>query len=165
MNNQEVQGKVKKPFYKKVWFWIAVVVVVAIGASGGAGKKSGSSDGGTMISETEEKEQEEIIYTSYTASQMLADLDSNALKAESTYNNQYIEVTGRLGTIDSSGDYISLLPEDDEWAIIGIQCYIKTDEQKEQVMELTSGDTITVRGKIKSVGEVMGYSLDIDSIN
>ena len=63
---------------------------------------------------------------------------------------------------------ISLLrfvDQNDEWAFSGIQCYLTTDEQKAQIMEMSVDDIVTLRGKIKSVGEVLGYSLDIDSIN
>lgn len=34
----------KKPFYKRVWFWILVVIVVAVGASMGGKKDDGSKD-------------------------------------------------------------------------------------------------------------------------
>ena len=51
------------------------------------------------------------------------------------------------------------------FTIQDVQCYIKNDEQKAQVANLSKGDVITVKGKIKSIGELMGYSLDIDSIN
>lgn len=181
MSNQEVKEKVKKPFYKKVWFWVVVVIVVAIAAGSGGSSTTAEkeqtsaekeSKNNTDVAETakteeaaEAEEQEEIVYTAYTVSQMQDDLDANALKAESTYNKQYVEITGRLGTIDSSGAYITLLPTDDEWAIMGIQCYIQSEEQKAQVMEMSTGDTVTLRGKVTGVGEVMGYSLDIDSIN
>ena len=37
-----------------------------------------------------------------------------------------------------------------------------TDEDK--VKKLSIGDNVTVKGKITSVGEVIGYHLDIDSI-
>jgi hypothetical protein len=73
-------------------------------------------------------------------------------------------VTGRLATIDSDGKYISILPTEDEWAFLGVQCYIQTDEQRSQVADLSKGDVLIVKGKITSVGEVLGYSLDIDSI-
>ena len=46
-----------------------------------------------------------------------------------------------------------------------VQCYIKSAEQTDRVMEMSAGDPITVRGKITAVGEVLGYSLDIDSID
>ena len=46
-----------------------------------------------------------------------------------------------------------------------LPCNIKNDEQKAKVAELSTGDIITVKGKIVSIGEVMGYTLDIDGIN
>ena len=92
------------------------------------------------------------------------DLNGNALKAAEKYKDQYVELTGRLNVIDSSGKYISIVPTDDEFAIIGVQCYIKTEEQKAAVMEMSIGDTLVVKGKIKDVGEVLGYSLDIDEV-
>ena len=48
---------------------------------------------------------------------------------------------------------------------MGVQCYIQNDEQLEKVLEMKIGDTITLKGQITEVGEVMGYSLDIHSIN
>lgn len=37
----EQTGKAKKPFYKKIWFWVlAVVVVTIIGAAGNSGNKN-----------------------------------------------------------------------------------------------------------------------------
>lgn len=159
------------------WVIIAIVVIGIIGAAAGGGddepKEVSSTNSTTQeeqnnATDTQKKEEEtkeEITYTAYTVTQMMDDLKANALKAESTYKDQYVEITGRLSNIDSSGKYISLRPEDDEWAIIGVQCYIKSEEQKEKVMEMSVDDVVTLKGKVKSVGEVMGYSLDIDEIN
>ena len=93
------------------------------------------------------------------------DLYSNAMKATDKYEKQYVELTGRLNVIDSSGKYISITPVDDEFAIMGVQCYIKNDDQKTAIMDMSIGDTVIVKGKITDVGEVMGYSLDIDEIS
>lgn len=159
------------------WVIIAIVVIGIIGAAAGGSddepKEVSSTNSTTQkqqnnATDTQKKEEEtkeEITYTAYTVTQMMDDLKANALKAESTYKDQYVEITGRLSNIDSSGKYISLRPEDDEWAIIGVQCYIKSEEQKEKVMEMSVDDVVTLKGKVKSVGEVMGYSLDIDEIN
>ncbi len=160
------------------WVIIAIVVIGIIGAAAGGGddepKEVSSTNSTTQeqqnnATDTQKKEEEEtkeeITYTAYTVTQMMDDLKANALKAESTYKDQYVEITGRLSNIDSSGKYISLRPEDDEWAIIGVQCYIKSEEQKEKVMEMSVDDVVTLKGKVKSVGEVLGYSLDIDEIN
>lgn len=146
-----MKSKSKKPIYKRLWFIILIVVVImcAVGAAGSGEDKV---------------EPGQIVYSQYDVSALLTDLDENALKASETYEGQYVSLTGKIRTIDSSGKYISLLPIDDEWTIIGIQCYITNDEQKAAIMELSTGDTVTVEGKITSVGEVLGYSLDIDSI-
>lgn len=146
-----MKSKSKKPIYKRLWFIILIVVVI-IGAVGAAG------------SGEDKVESEQIVYSQYDVSTLLTDLDENALKAAETYEGQYVSLTGEIGTIDSSGKYIDLFPTDDEWAIIGVQCYITNEEQKAAIMELSTGDTVTVEGKITSVGEVLGYSLDIDTI-
>lgn len=66
--------------------------------------------------------------------------------------------------IDSSGKYISIVPIEDEFALLGVQCYIMSEDQKSAVMDMTIGDTLMVKGKIIDVGEVLGYSLDIDEV-
>ena len=163
-------GKNKKPIYKRPWFIILIVLIV-IGAIGSAGGNDNQSDtskdtNNAVVNEKDstQKETEEISYTAYNVSELTSDLDSNAMKATDKYKNQYVELTGRLNVIDSSGKYISITPTDDEFAIIGIQCYIKNDDQKNAVMDMSIGDTVIVKGKITDVGEVMGYSLDIDEI-
>ena len=163
-------GKNKKPIYKRPWFIILTVLIV-IGAIGSAGGNDNQSDtskdtNNAVVNEKDstQKETEEISYTAYNVSELTSDLDSNAMKATDKYKNQYVELTGRLNVIDSSGKYISITPTDDEFAIIGVQCYIKNDDQKNAVMDMSIGDTVIVKGKITDVGEVMGYSLDIDEI-
>lgn len=175
----------KKQGGKLKWIIIVILAIAVIGAVAGGkddDEPKQQSDNGSEIQtvqdsnkESESKENEgkmeqeesepEIAYTPCTVSEMMNDLNSNALKAESTYENQYVEITGKLTTIDSGGKYISLVSEDEEWAIIGVTCYIKNDEQREKVMEMSTDDIITLKGKITSVGEVLGYSLDIEEIN
>ncbi len=147
---------------------IVVLVVVVLGIF--AMVMSGGSDSDTEKKPSAEQKtdtvQEDVIeYTPYAVDDMMEELRGNAMAASEKYKNQYVEISGRLSTIDSDGKYISVLPTNNDWAIIGVQCYLKSDEQKELVKTLSAGDAITVRGKIKEVGEVMGYTLDIDSIN
>lgn len=161
----------KKQGGKIKWIIIAIVVLAAIGAAVGGGNDDdegtvATNTAGSTETSTETPEpQEEISYTKVSVSQMMNDLETNAMNASDTYKDQYLEITGRLANIDSSGKYISLLPEDEEYAIIGVQCYIQNDEQKTTVSSLSTGQTVTVRGKCTDVGEVLGYSFDIDSIN
>lgn len=106
-----------------------------------------------------------IEYAVCTVSEMVELLESNAMKAEATYQDQYVEITGRLAVIDSDGTYITLYPSDDEWAFTGVTCYFKNEEQKAQVMEMEIDDTVTLKGQITDIGEILGYNLDIDTIN
>lgn len=92
------------------------------------------------------------------------ELEKNAAAAKDTYKDQYIEITGKLGTIDSDLKYISLDSPTKEWDFNGIHCTIRNSETKEVVKTLTRGQTITVKGKITDVGEVLGYYLNIDEI-
>lgn len=156
-------GKNKPPIYKRWWF-IAIIVIIVLAAIGGSGSSDSSgSTSSTATSKTAVSSSSEaaIEYTAYTVTELSEDLDSNALKAADKYKGQYVELTGRLSVIDSNGKYISIVDSTDEWAITGVQCYIKNDEQKQVVMDMSIGDEIVVKGKITDVGEVLGYFLDM----
>ena len=157
-------GKNKPPIYKRWWF-IAIIVIIVLAAIGGSGSSDSSgSTSSTATSKTavsSSSSEVAIEYTAYTVTELSEDLDSNALKAAEKYKGQYVELTGRLSVIDSNGKYISIVDSTDEWAITGVQCYIKNDEQKQVVMDMSIGDEIVVKGKITDVGEVLGYFLDM----
>ena len=168
-------GKNKKPIYKRTWFIIlAVIIVLGIisSAFGGGNKEtesSGLSNNGSVSAVSSQKTEEqtseqEITYTPYTVSQLMSDLDTNALGASEKYKGQYVELTGKLNAIDSDGKYIDIVSGDDEFEFIGVTCYIKSDEQKAVIMSASTGDTLVVKGKITDVGDVLGYYLNIDEI-
>ena len=163
-------GKNKKPIYKRVWFWILVaVLVLGIGgaAGGSGGSDSSSSTATTNDTQAEESapEEEVIEYAEVTTDELSDALEANAMNASDTYKDKYFAVTGRLSNIDSDGNYIGLVDINDELSFNVIQCYIKNDEQLEKVKKMSTDDVVTVRGKITDVGEVLGYSMDIDSID
>ena len=157
-------GKNKPPIYKRWWF-IAIIVIIVLAVIGGSGSSDSSgSTSSTATSKTavsSSSSEAAIEYTAYTVTELSEDLNSNALKAADKYKGQYVELTGRLSVIDSNGKYVSIVDSTDEWAITGVQCYIKNDEQKQVVMDISIGDEIVVKGKITDVGEVLGYFLDI----
>lgn len=105
-----------------------------------------------------------IKYTVVDIAVMHSELEDNALRAETTYQDKYVEFTGYLDNIDSDGHYITVRATDDEWDWDTIQCYLTKDNHKDIVMQLNSGDKITIQGQITSIGEVLGYSLDIHTI-
>jgi len=160
---------------KKPILLFVIIGIILIGVIGGGGSEETSSTGTSTNTKVEskvenkveqkEEVQEVIEYVPYNVDDMMDTLNNNALKAEKEFSDKYVEITGRLATIDSDGKYISLHPINDEWSIMGVQCYIKNDEQLNKVLDMNVGDTVTLKGKIKSIGEVMGYSLDITEIN
>ena len=165
-------AKNKKPFFTRPWF-IAIVALIIIGAIASGGKsESGNttavadktnSNNSEVKDNTAENTTIAIEYVDYTVDDLMAQLEENALKASNDHKGENVRITGKLNNIDSSGKYISLVPNTD-FAIIGVQCYIKNDETKAKVAELSKDSLVTLTGKITDVGEVLGYSLNIDKI-
>ena len=165
-------AKNKKPFFTKPLF-IAIVVVFIIGAIASGGKSGSTntnkvankanSDASEVKDTVAESTAPTVEYTSYTVDDLMAQLEGNALKASNDHKGENVRITGKLGVIDSSGKYITLYPDTD-FAIIGVQCYIKNDDTKAKVAELSKDSLVTLTGKITDVGEILGYSLNIDNI-
>lgn len=169
--------KTKTSILKKWWFWVVIVVLVIIisVASGGNENTSNTDESinannGTSVpavsQSTETTEAEKTAeYEKIELQTMIDDLKSNALKAEKTYNNKNVEITGNITSFDSSGDYISIEAVNaDEFNFDYIQCFVKNDDQLNFLLEKSVGDTVTIKGKITSVGEILGYSLNIDEV-
>ena len=153
--------KIKKPIFKKWWFWaiIIIAVVVAVTSSG--------SDEPTTVNDvsSDPKQVEEITYEAVDLQTMFDDLDGNAMKAENNYKGKNVEFECKISNFDSKGAYISVEPKHaDEWNLTTAMCYIKNDAQKEFLIEKNVDDIITIKGKVKSVGEVLGYSIDIAEV-
>lgn len=145
---------------------IILIVIVGIGvlANLGKGDSSSAESNSSTDNSSNEQKQEVIEYIKVSKDELDEALDNNAAAAKDTYNKKYVEITGKLGTIDSDLKYISLMSSSDEWDIVGIHCTIKNNEQKEIVKTLTKDQNLTVKGKITDVGEVLGYYLDITEI-
>ena len=161
---------------------IAIVVLLILGAMGGGNNSSSDSassdslttattsnsdkrESETDVSEETDTPEETVIeYITCSVVDLEDAIQNNAMKATETYKNQYIEVTGYVSNIDASGKYIDINAGSDDYTFVTIQCYIKSDEQKAVVMEVGNGDSVTVRGKVTDVGELMGYSINIEEI-
>lgn len=151
---------------KLKWVVLAVVAVGVIGAVGGNSDSNTTSSSSTSAKTESVKEVDTptpIEYTAVSVNDMMSDLDSNAMGASDKYKGKYLEITGKLSNIDAAGKYIDLMADGD-FEIIGVQCYIKSDDQKAKIASMSKGDTVTLKGKCTDVGEVLGYSLDIEEI-
>lgn len=158
----------KKPLYKKWWFWVlivlAVIVISAIGGGDSSEDSSSKTDGTSQSASSSEKQ--EIVYEKTDLQTMFDELSANALKAEKTYQDKYVEVTGKIYNFDSDGEYISIKPTGaDEWDFESAMCYIENDDQLNLLLEKNKGDTVTIKGQVTSIGEVLGYSIDIAEVS
>lgn len=154
-------AKNKKPIYKRWWF-IVIIVLIVLGIIGNLGGTD--TDAPTDTQAKVEEKEPEIEYTEYTVDELIKDLEKNAASAKDKYDGQYVELTGRLSSIDSDSRYFGMSPSANGFWLENVTCYIKNKDQKERLKELEAGDIITVKGKITGVGEILGYDLHLDSI-
>lgn len=154
-------AKNKKPIYKRWWFILLAILIVLsiIGSLGGT-----DTDTPTDAPAKVEEKEPEIEYTEYTVDELIKDLNKNAASAKDKYDGQHVELTGKLSSVDSDGRYFGIKPSETGIWFENVTCYIKKKDQEERLKEMEVGDTITVKGKITDVGEILGYDLHLDSI-
>lgn len=108
----------------------------------------------------------QIQYEQVNLQDMLDELDANAMRAEEKYQDKYIEITGKIRSFDSDGEYISIVPcEASDWSINTVKCNLTDPTHKDFLIEKNVGDVVTIRGKVFSIGEVLGYSVKIAEIS
>lgn len=143
---------------------IAAVCAIAMALCGLVG--CGGSSSGSSQNKGDSEKTEKVNYKAYKVDKLMSDLDKNAASAQEKYKDKNVALTGKLSNIDASGDYIDLVPLHDQFAIVGVQCYTHGDDKiVKKVKKLKKGRTYVVKGEITDVGEVLGYSLDIDGIS
>jgi hypothetical protein len=155
----------KKPIYKRWWAWVAAIVVLFlfIASSGSGDKNSATSTPASTTSTVQNEAPAVVVPMVVTTDKLIDDLRDNALKASGTYKDQHVELTGKLSNIDSSGKYFSLSKLSDEFSFDSILCRID-ESHLDTVMNFTMGQKVTVTGKITDVGEVMGYTMKVETI-
>ena len=147
----------QRPWFKKKRFWAIGVVVLVIAMQAGGG----SSDSNNSATDTATKAPAEPA-TEVTAQKLITDLEGNALNAKTTWEDKRVKITGIVYNIDASGDYFSLRG-DDEFSFTNVT--VNIDESLVgAVSAFTIGQEVTVTGTITGVGEILGYSVDAESI-
>lgn len=162
---QKAYAKAARPWHKKKRTWLlgGFAVIVAVAMFSGGGDAGTTADADSNSSSQTQTEEPKATPMAVTAAQMLKDLEGNALKAKSTYQDKYVKITGKVYNIDASGDYFSVDGVNDEFTITGIMMNIG-EEHLAQVQEFQVGDKVTVIGTVTDVGEILGYSVDVESI-
>jgi hypothetical protein len=108
----------------------------------------------------------QIQYEQVDLQVMLEELNANALRAEEKYQNRYVEIKGKIRSFDSDGKYIAIVPcGASEWSFETVQCYLTDDAHKAFLLEKNVGDAVTIKGKVVTIGEVIGYGVKIAELS
>ena len=100
-------------------------------------------------------------YQTVSVTKLYEDIKNNKLAAEEKYKDNYFSITGQVNNIES--DYIVIYEVNNTWSN-RVFCRIKSDEQKKLIKTLNKGDIVTVKGKITSIGEIIGCYLNMAEI-
>lgn len=138
---------------------LAALILIGILANAGGDNSSSESVSGSAAANSAPAEPAMEV----SADTLITDLDSNALKAETTYKGKTVNVTGYVDNIDAQGKYFSVRGSD-KYTFTGVQAYI-TPEQKVQVAEFSMGQEVSFTGTVTDVGEIMGYSIKVSEIH
>ena len=149
---------------KTIIIIIALVVFVLILISHTNKNSESKTDFSTNTVHTTEEIAEKISYTPISFTTMLKDLDENPMRAQNNYLNNYLAVTGMISAIDKDGDYITLEDPTKSFTIDNIYCTLKSDNLRKKVVNASVGDIVTVKGRVKDIGELTGYYLDADDL-
>lgn len=110
-----------------------------------------------------ERNNPKIEYKAYKASTLLDELVANPMRAREKHLEEYVEITGKINTIDNRGDYILIDNPYSASPFDMIFCEITSEKQKKHLLELSKGDTVTLKGKINVVDVIYPYCMDIFS--
>ena len=95
---------------------------------------------------------------------LLSDAKNNAAKANRDYKGKYVKIVGGyVFNVESNARYIQI-EGNDPFTLIHVTCKPKDNKVKDAMINLSKGQQVTVYGKITDVGEIMGYSLDLDKV-
>lgn len=146
---EEKKTRVKKPIFKKWWFWVIIVIIVigAIGSNGSKDKDVQQASGSKQEDKKQAEKKEEIIETiEISADDLYSAYKENEVAADQKYKNKMLEISGTVNSIGKDiTDTIYITLETGE-LLNSVQCYFKNSEA-DAVASLSKGQEITVIGK------------------
>lgn len=103
-----------------------------------------------------------VTYADADIAVLMNDLEKNAAAASKNYKGKDVKViNGIVSNIDADGKYFNV-ETGKKFELKGVQCFTQNKEQKDQLSQLQKKGPVTVYGRISDVGEILGYSLQID---
>ena len=151
---------------KRIIGLVCIASFVILGVINSDSSSSNSSSySSSATSNSKQVQESPKNYAEANIDVLLNDVKSNAAKANKNYKGKYVKIVGGVvKNIESNARYINIEGSDPYSILINVQCYPKNDSVKNAMLELSVGQFVTVYGKITDVGEIMGYSLDLEKI-
>lgn len=147
--------EVKKPFFKKPWFWVVAVIAALVVFVLVFGERVPDTPDPTAPTATTAPAQVDAIEIS--AEDLWLAYDQNSVGADEKYTGKTLKVTGDVRSIgeDVLGQtYITL---DVGETLMSIQCYFEGDAIK-GIIDLLEGDHVTLVGKCE--GKTLNVTME-----
>ncbi|MDC1001506.1 hypothetical protein OAS89_03375 [Alphaproteobacteria bacterium] len=135
------EEKLKKPIYKKWWFWVILLIIGAIGA--------GSKDGEDNVA-INKSSNKEIVPISVSIGELLSSYNDNEVGADVKFKGKYIQTSGIVGDIkkDILDDlYVTIGATGEAFEIPMLQAFF-LDKYTDDLANLKKGQTLEVVCKV-----------------
>ena len=135
------EEKLKKPIYKKWWFWVILLIIGGIGA--------GSQDSEDKVA-TNKSSNKEIVPISVSIGELLSSYNDNEVGADVKFKGKYIQTSGIVGDIkkDIMDDlYVTIGATGEAFEIPVLQAFF-LDKYTNDLANLKKGQTLEVVCKI-----------------
>lgn len=129
-----------KKFLK--WGGIAIIIIIVIAAFS-SGDKSSTSNSSQSSGTAQEKQQTP---TEITAQQLADDFDGNQVAAEAKWKDKLVQFSATISNITDTGLSFSSVASK-QFSTAQISCRVN---DKQQLLSLNNGETVTVKGIIGS---------------
>ena len=125
-----------------------------------------------LAAEAEERARQQAEINKYTqveVNTLYRSFKSNAARANRDYSGKYVKIVGSaIRQIESEADvvltgiYIRQTYAEYDYIEGFIHCYPKTSAAKESIYNMNNNQYIIIYGKVREVGELMGFYIDVD---
>ncbi|WP_294159169.1 OB-fold protein [uncultured Selenomonas sp.] len=134
---------------------LALVAIFAVAGCGGSSSSKSSTSSSSK----------EVTYADADIGVLMSELKDNAAAASKSYKGKDVKVmNGVVSNIDADGKYFNIKPAGNEYELQSMQCFLKDEKLKDEVVKLKKGAPVVVYGHIDDVGEIVGYSLNTKKI-
>lgn len=126
----------------------------------GCGTESGSGKKGYDVKNAETKN-----YQTEDIGDMIAEVETNALRAKEKYNGRNVKIVNGIVTIiQSDGSSLQLDTDEASESFVTVKVYSQNSSQTDQFKNLSNNQKVTVYGTVTDIDETTGYLVALDKV-